>query len=346
MQDSRTVRRPFSHVCVRHGGRLLAALALAGTLVTGEAALVPGAAVAAAKVIVVPEGNRAKKQPRVSSFSVSRTRRTGSSFEAKYKRVYEALQRDSRLIGKIKRVARIYDIDPVHMIGAIVGEHTYNVDSMDHLQTYYIKAMEYAGTSLEFAYGGVNIIDFVARPQFDRCKKAKNSNALWSCREYVWDTVFRGRKVDGARYQDTRFGQAFFQPMFAGQTFGLGQLNPLTALKMNDMVVKKGGLRALDPDNAPEVYRAIMDPDTSLHYMAAVIRTSIDAYRRTAGFDISKNPGLTATLYNVGNAERRARHLRAINAKRRNSGLRPKYPEENYYGWLVNDKLDELRKLL
>ncbi len=344
MRNTWTVRRPFSSERFFRLGRAAVLGALVLGLAVGEGVLAPS--FAAAKIIVVPAGNRHKAQPAISGFSVRRTRQTGSTFEAKYKKVYEALKSDPKLIGKIKRVAKIYDIDPVHMIGAIVGEHTYNVDSMDHLQTYYIKALEYAGSSLEFAYGGVGISEFVKGPKFKRCEKAKNSNTLWSCREYVWDTTFRGKTVDGVHYSDTRFGQAFFQPMFAGQTFGLGQLNPLTALKMNDMVVKIGHLDPLDPDNAPEVYRAIMDPDTSLHYMAAVIRSSIDAYRRTAGFDISQNPGLTATLYNVGNAERRARHLRAVNAKRRNSGLRPRYPQENYYGWLINDKLDELRKLL
>jgi post-segregation antitoxin (ccd killing protein) len=58
--------------------------------------------------------------------------------------------------------------------------------------------------------------------------------------------------------------------------------------------------------------------------------------------DISKNPGLTATLYNVGNSRQRAA---AIAAKNRSSGATV-WPEENYYGWLINDKLDELQGLL
>ncbi|PLX38061.1 MAG: hypothetical protein C0606_07415 [Hyphomicrobiales bacterium] len=341
MRISRTIcRLPLSALAVRSA--LVAAVAVTIGLADGVTAPVP----AEAKVITVPEGNRSKEQPKVPGFSVQRTRATKSSFEAKYKRVYSALERDSRLIGKIKRVAKIYDIDPVHMIGAIVGEHTYNVDSMDHLQTYYIKALEYAGSALVFSYDGVRVTEFVEQEAFDKCKKAKGSNALWTCREAVWETVYRGRVVDGVRYENTRFGQAFFQPMFAGQTFGLGQLNPLTALKMNDMVADKGGLARLDPANAPYVYRAIMDPDTSLHYMAAVIRSSIDAYRETAGFDIANNPGITATLYNVGNAEIRARQLRAINRKRQRARRKLLWPVENYYGWLVNDKIEELRKLL
>jgi hypothetical protein len=88
-----------------------------------------------------------------------------------------------------------------------------------------------------------------------------------------------------------------------------------------------------------------MDPDLTLPYVAATIRKSIDAYKSIAGFDISANPGITSTLYNVGNPEQRAYALKAENDKRRAAGVPEKLPEENYYGWLVNDKLPELRGL-
>ncbi len=88
-----------------------------------------------------------------------------------------------------------------------------------------------------------------------------------------------------------------------------------------------------------------MDPDLTLAYVAATISKSIDAYKSIAGFDISGNPGLTATLYNVGNPEQRAEALKAENDKRRAAGEPEKLPEENYYGWLVNDKLSELKAL-
>jgi hypothetical protein len=80
--------------------------------------------------------------------------------------------------------------------------------------------------------------------------------------------------------------------------------------------------------------------------MAAQIRIAIDLYRDIAGFDISQNPGVTATLYNLGDAATRARQLRADNDQRRQKGQQPIYPEENFYGWFINDRLDELQKLL
>jgi hypothetical protein len=107
-------------------------------------------------------------------------------------------------------------------------------------------------------------------------------------------------------------------------------------LQVNDMVVKVSGFKSLNAAKAPDVYKAIMDPDTTLHYMAAVIRTAIDAYAQTAGVDISGNPGITATLYNLGDVRQRAAELK------RKGGM----PQENYYGWLVNDKLAELEPLV
>jgi hypothetical protein len=130
----------------------------------------------------------------------------------------------------------------------------------------------------------------------------------------------------------------FFQPFYAGQTFGLGQENPLMALMLSDMVAKTSGYPKLDENRAADVYEAIMDPDTSLAYMAANIRHSIDDYKSIAAVDISRNPGITATLYNTGGSAQRAAALAA-----RGPGA---LPEENYFGWLVNDKLAELKTLL
>ncbi len=288
----------------------------------------------------VPEGNRNAEQPAIPGSSVRRTAALKSSFDRKYEKVRDLLASDRQLIAKIKKTASAYGIDPIHMIGALVGEHTYNVDAYDRLQSYYVKAASYTGNSFRFGYGDETITEFLARPQFGECKQS-DSYALWTCREDIWDKSFRGRKVDGTSFPDNRFSAVFFQPFFAGQTFGLGQINPLTALMLSDMVAKKSGFEKLDEKDAAGVYKAIMDPDRSLAYMAAIIRRAIDDYDDIANVDISGNPGITATLYNVGNSRDRARRL----AAQRASGQQT-WPEENYYGWLVNDRLAELRKLL
>ena len=294
---------------------------------------------AMAHAATVPPGNRNAEQPDIPGASKRRTKAGKTTFDQKYEKVRDLLASDKKLIAKIKSTASAYGIDPIHIVGALVGEHTYNVDAYDRLQSYYVKAASYAGNSFRFAYDGESIADFVARPEFSRCKG--DSYTLWTCREDVWDSSFRGRRVGAKSYPNNRFSAVFFQPFYAGQTFGLGQVNPLTALMMSDMVSRKSGVAKLDENDAGEVYRAIMDPDLSLAFTAAIIRRSIDDYRSIAGMDISRNPGITATLYNIGNSKARARALAAKNA-----GGQTVWPEENYYGWLVNDKLGELKSLL
>lgn len=293
----------------------------------------------------VPPGNRSAEQPDVPGGSSRRTQALKTTFEAKYRKVYALLKNDGALRGKIDDAASAYRIDPMHIVGAIVGEHTYNVDAYDRLQTYYVKAAAYLRSSLSFNHDGESVADFVKRPQFRSCQGVTGSYELWTCREEVWDRDFRGQTVGGAAFPNKRFSAVFFQPLYAGQTFGLGQLNPLTALQVSDIVHEVSGLPRLDPDEPNDVYETIMDPDLTLAYVAATLKKSIDAYRDIAGFDISRNPGITATLYNLGNPEARARALKAENAALRAAGQPARLPQENYYGWLVNDKIAELEAL-
>ena len=298
-----------------------------------------------AKLITVPEGNRNESQPQIPGASVKRTKQTQSTFERKYQKVHSLLKRDRKLRRKMSQVAGAYGIDPLHIAGALVGEHTYNVDAYDRLQSYYVKALAYATGGIEFSYDGEDIDDFIQRSEFDDCKSLTGSFELWTCREIVWEKTFRGKRVGGKKYPNNRFSAVFFQPFYAGQTFGLGQLNPLTALKHTDEVSRVSGYKKLSHRKGEDVYKAIMNPDITLAYVAAALRHSIDAYKSIAGFDISNNPGITATLYNVGNPDLRARTLARKNKQRKAKGQKPRLPQENYYGWLVNDKIDDLKAL-
>ena len=292
--------------------------------------------------VKIAPGNASAEQPAIPGASVKRTKDLRGSFEKKYAKALGLLKNDPDLAGKIKKIASDYGIDPIHMAGAIIGEHTFNVDAYDRLQSYYLKAAAYLASDFAFEFEGEKVSEFVARPQFEACNTQVGSSAEWICRERIWDRVFRGKTVEDVAYPNKRFGQVFFQPYYAGQTFGIGQLNPLTALQMSDLVAKTSGFDKLDAKNARAVYETIMDPDKTLPYIAAVIKTSIDAYKDVAGFDISGNPGLTATLYNLGDPEGRANALRV-----RNGGTKggTEIPQENYYGWFVNEKIDDLKAL-
>lgn len=295
----------------------------------------------AGAVTKVPPGNRNAEQPAIPGASVRRTKAGKTTFDLKYEKVRDLLATDRDLMSKIRKTASKYGIDPIHMVGAIVGEHTYNVDAYDRLQSYYVKAASYAGNLFDFSYNGEKVADFVARSEFAGCAEFSDSYLLWTCRDEVWRSTFQGKTVDGRSYPNNRFSAVFFQPFYAGQTFGLGQINPLTALMLNDLVHDTSGYPKLDEKDAVKVYQAIMQPDISLAFMAAAIRKSIDDYRKYAGMDISDNPGVTATLFNVGDSQRRAKAL-----ARKNAGGGRVWPEENYYGWLINDKLKELEDLL
>ncbi|MDJ0614338.1 MAG: DUF1402 family protein [Rhizobiaceae bacterium] len=309
---------------------------LTATLFSVSFALSSLAASSAWAVTKVPPGNRSATQPNVPTASKSRTQATNSTFQAKYKKIRDLIASDKKLQGKIKKTARQYGIAPIHIVGALVGEHTYNVDAVDRLQELYLKAVAYLNEDIRFAHGKETVAKFVKRPEFSRCSTARDSYDLWSCRETIWKAKFQGKTVDGVQWPNDRFSRVFFQPFYAGQTFGLGQINPLTALRVTDVVNKVSKKPKLSINKPNKVYEAIIDPDTTLVYMAAVIKVSIDAYRTIGGFDISNNPGITATLYNLGNVRSRAGTARA----------RGSMPRENYYGWLVNDKREELEAIL
>lgn len=297
--------------------------------------------VVAQQMTVVPPGNRSVEQPEIPRTSAIRTKAFYTTYEEKFRKTIDLLNSEPALLGKIRKAATAYGIDPIHIVGAIVGEHTFNVSAVDRLQTYYIKAISYAALDIRFSYQGVSLKAFLERPEFRSCEALASASEQWSCRDGVWDEDFRGKVVDGVSYEAISFQRAFFQPFYAGQTFGLGQISPLTALQVTDLVNRTSGLPRLSAEKPADIYRDVMDPDRSIIYIAAILRDAIDAYREK-GFDISGNPGITATLYNVGQPRRRAERLRtAVDAGEKN-----RLPVENYYGWLINDRLDILKNIL
>ncbi|MTI19052.1 DUF1402 family protein [Rhodobacteraceae bacterium RKSG542] len=290
---------------------------------------------------VMPTGNRNMEQPPIPEASRVRTSSFQRTYEKKFQKILRVLKRDRTLLNRIRVASERYGFDPIHLVAAIVGEHTYNYDSLDSAQSYYLKAIQYSGIRLEFELDDEHVSKFVTRPQFDTCNQFEQSSRKWRCYEQVWREEFMGKVVDGKQFPLLPFNRTFFYPMFAGQSFGIGQLTPLTALKMSDRVETISGFSPLSPDNAMEIYKRVMDPATSIDYSAAVIADAIEAYKTVAGIDISTNPGITATLYNLGNPWERAEVLRKKREKE------PEVlPSENYYGWLANERLEELRAVL
>lgn len=105
---------------------------------------------------------------------------------------------------------------------------------------------------------------------------------------------------------------------------------------LSDLVSEKSGIAKLDETDAAGVYKAIMDPDISLAFMAGVLRKAIDDYRTIAGMDISKNPGVTATLFNVGNSRSgRGALPRAMPAARRSGRRKTITAGSSMTGWPI-----------
>ena len=296
---------------------------------------------------LVPPGNRSPEQPPSRAARPSARRPARPPIEAKYRKVYELLKNDSKLRSKIREAAAAYGIDPMHIVGAIVGEHTYNVDAYDRLQTYYVKAVSYLGNQLRFSYDGEDV-DRLRRSgrNFPACTSAKRQLRSVDLPRSASGTVdFRG-KTWTARLSERPLQRDLLPALLCRPD--LRPRPAQSADRAGDERPRQPGLRPAAARRAATrsgVYKTIMDPDLTLPYVAATLKKSIDAYRSIAGFDISQNPGITATLYNVGNPEARAYALKAENERPLEQGWTPKLPEENYYGWLVNEKLPELQAL-
>lgn len=292
------------------------------------------------------KGNLNKNQPPIPSAAKRNTSFFGGgSYEVRYSKIYSALKKNRKTLNHIKAVAKRYGIDPIHMVGAIVGEHTFNVDVLDRFQAYAVKASSYSSyTSIQFKCKecGLTLEQFLSLPDVKLCENWQANYDYWTCVEEVWTHKYRGRNG----FPANNFNDAFMNPFYLGQTYGLGQLSPLAALKVSDVTRRIGGQRQLSFSRPYEIYETIMDQNSSMHYLAAVIRIAIDSYKTYALFDISNNPGLTATLYNLGQEKVRAQKLYEKNLIRLSQGKSLLSPEENYYGWWVNVKEQELRKLL
>ena len=124
----------------------------------------------AQQVTVVPPGNRSAEQPEIPRASAIRTKASYTTYDEKFRKTVDLLNSEPALLGKIKKAAAAYGIDPIHIVGAIVGEHTFNVSAVDRLQTYYIKAISYAELDIKFSYDGVSLKTFLQRPEFRSCE--------------------------------------------------------------------------------------------------------------------------------------------------------------------------------
>ena len=158
--------------------------------------------------------------------------------------------------------------------------------------------------------------------------------------------IFIIKSIGGTKdYPNSNFLFTFFNPYGAGLTYGLGQLSPVRVLLTNDIAVKLGGLKRVQPADTQALYLATLDIDTNINYVAATVIASTTNYKKYANFDISKNIGVIATLYNLGNEKKRAKELFKSNELLLKNNKEINYPVENFYGWYMNKKEKEIKDL-
>lgn len=95
-----------------------------------------------------------------------------------------------------------------------------------------------------------------------------------------------------------------------------------------------------------ELVRAVLTPSGSLEYAAILLLDAQEAYARYAGVDLTRRPGVLATLYHLGSPARRALRLEEENRLRDLRGERRAEPQVNQYGAFVDGHAPDLEELL
>ncbi len=273
--------------------------------------------------ILVPPGNNSNRESKDYKSS-------------KYRNIINLISKPQNIC-IIKQAAELYAVDPVIIMGSIVGEHTYNVNAWDIGQENY--AYMRSRWVTRFANNGVDLAEMLEEPRYKQCETTTQNNfELWNCYNAVWQNDPIGDGKDQLKWY-------FFNPMGSGYTYGFGQLGPERALMVTDYVHQVSGFDELTLADPPGLYDAILNPQISIHYVAATNRIAIDVYKQIANFDISQNPGIVATLYNLGREMKRANALFERTVKSLTENGTSTYPSVNPYGWLINEKQDELRSV-
>lgn len=269
--------------------------------------------------------------------------------EAKFNDKLHDLLKNKTLKQDVLDASVKLSVDPVAILACILGEHTFNVDMYDDIQQYARSALLWAGKwASKFEANGVDLADLIKLPEFKSCNDGKNaggSHALyWNCVAEVWNTTFAGKRVGKVSYPSGGFKWVFFNPLSTGYSYGLGQLDPIRALMVTDLVNRYTGRRIVTVDDPRMIYEDIIDPTSTVYYIAANVRLFTDTYKQVAGFDISKNIGVIASLYNLGAEGGRAAKLYVKNVGALQQGKTLVVPVENYYGFVINEREAVLRK--
>jgi hypothetical protein len=257
--------------------------------------------------------------------STARTELAKSLGQRKIPEIMRALEAEG-LLKEAVRVARKFGIDPLHILGPIVGENTFNGFIDRTLQDHYHQM--FAQPNIETMTRTMARLTQVADGR--GCFEAPISN-YWK-----WRCLLFYSTIDNSNGGLMAGG---FYSIKGSGTFGIAQMQPFLLWSLNDIVSRTMGYKKFPITDLESPMKVIFDNRQMLAYLAANATVSIEVYKMVAGVDISQNPGLTTTLYNLGDEYRHAYDFN----QRRSRGTQQELPKVNYLGWYVNYFEAEIR---
>lgn len=242
--------------------------------------------------------------------------------------IMKALDRQG-LLAEAVRLARVYNLDVLHILGPIIGENTFNGMIDRTLMDSYAKMFQ--KSDFETMSGRMRAL--TASTEIQDCLRAPISNYWkWRCVLYYSPTrnSSNGDLIRG------------FYSITTSGSFGIGQIQPYLVWSLNDVVAQLNQqyLR-FEIYDMEKAFKIIFNNKEMLAYIAANAVTAIEVYKLVSGVDISENPGLTTTLYNVGDE-----YQRAYSLKQRRMRDPSAMPENNYLGWYLNRNEKLIRSFL
>lgn len=241
--------------------------------------------------------------------------------------IMQALDKEGLLEEAVK-LSKVFQIDPLHILGPIVGENSFNGFIDRTIQDSYHQMFQKS----DIEKMSERMADLANQPETEKCLSADISNYWkWRC------VIFYSSSANNSNGDLIR---GFYSISKSG-SFGLGQIQPFLLWSLNDIVAAKTNYQRFDIRNMEKPMRIIFNNKEMLAYVAANAIMSIQVYKLISGVDISSNPGLTTTLYNVGDEYKRAYMLNQLRVRQPET-----MPQVNYMGWYVNTNEAKLRSYL
>lgn len=231
--------------------------------------------------------------------------------------IMKALDKEGLLEESVK-LGHIFGLDPLHILGPIIGENSFNGFIDRTIQDSYHQMFQ--KSDIEKMSERMAVL--ANQPETEKCLSAPIANYWkWRC------VIFYSSSANNSNGDLIR---GFYSISKSG-SFGLGQIQPFLLWSLNDIVAEKTNYQRFDLRNMEKPMRIIFNNKEMLAYVAANAIMSIQVYKLIAGVDISQNPGLTTTLYNVGDEYKRAYMMNQSRLQNPQS-----LPQVNYMGWYVN----------